>query len=237
MNPDLREAAKAATRALCDGWPRMFLWWWTSLVVVVVGMAIGREVLGAVESSTWQWASTAPKVLMLIAGILLASVLLPQYVSYGVSRRAFSLAAGLVTSIFILTGALLMVAGYAVEAFVHDAVGWPYAIDTEHLFTGVGQPHLIFLESTLLFVAWATTGWLTAAGYYRWGWLRGSMFCIPAALPLVAAEALMTAFGRQQVTLPLVVAGMVVAALAGAVASYHVSKDMPLRHGAGWTIA
>lgn len=235
-DPDLRDAAGAATRALWDRGPRLFLWWWAVLIVTFVAGAIGREVFGAVESSTWQWAATAPKVLMLILGGLLAATYLPQYVSYGITRRAFLLAAGVLTVVASLAGAVIFAGGYAVEVLLYDAVGWRHALDEPHLFTSAGRWYLVIPEFTVLLIAWTASGWLVGAGYYRWNWWRGTLFVIPAALPLVAVEAFTAWFTHGRVPLSLAVAGIVLAAGAGAFASYHLSKDITLRHSAGWTI-
>lgn len=242
MNPDLKDAAGAATRALLNGGPRLALWWWAVLIVSFAATAVTRGILTTVETSTWQWAATAPKIMMLIVGAVLAAGFLPQYVSHGISRRAFSLGAGVVTTVLALTGAVIMAAGYGIEAVVYDAVGWRHVIDEPHLFTGPAQWYLIIPEFTLLFVAWTAVGWVGATGFYRlvgfnrWDWLLGTLLLIPAALPGVAAEAFKTWSAQGRLPLLVGLAGILLASVAGAVAAYHSSKDMPLRGGTGWAV-
>lgn len=234
MNPDLRAASGDATRVLLDGGPKLVLWWWAGLVVVFAGLTVARNAWATVDTSTWQWAETAPKVLVLIVGGALASMLLPTYVGHGITRRAFSLAAGAVIALLSVSGAALMAGGYAIEAVVYDAQGWPQVINEPHLYASAGQWYLIVVEFALAFMAWAASGWLAGAGYYRWDWWRGTLFCVPAALPLVAAEGLVAWYARGHVGLTLAIAGLVAVAIVGAITAYHFSKDMPLRAGAGW---
>jgi hypothetical protein len=110
IDPDLRDAAGAATRALLDGGPKLIMWW-AMLAAAFIVIAIARDIFGTVESSTWQWAATAPKVMMLFAGGMLSIGFLPQYISFGISRRAFSLAAGVVIIVLSLAGSAIMPAG------------------------------------------------------------------------------------------------------------------------------
>lgn len=240
MNPDLREAAGATTRALLDGGPKMVMWWWVMLVVAFIATAVARDIFGTVESSTWQWATTAPKVMMLLVGGMLSIAFLPQYISFGISRRAFSLAAGVVVTVLALAGAAIMAGGFIVESLIYDALGWRHVIDEPHLFASSGRWYLILPEFTLLFMAWSVSGWIAAAGYYRWvgfsrwDWLRGTLFLIPASLPLVAAEALRVWTAQGRLPLPLGLVGILLATAGGAVAAYHFTKDMSLRHSAGW---
>ena len=240
MNPDLREAAGAATRALLDGGPKPVMWWWVMLAAAFTVAAIARELFGTVESSTWQWAATAPKVMMLFVGGMMAIAFLPQYISFGISRRAFSLAAGVVIAVLSLAGTVIMAGGFIVESVVYDALGWQHVIDEPLMFASTGRWYLIVPEFTLLFMAWSASGWIAAAGFYRWvgfgrwDWLAGTLFLLPASLPLVVAEALRVWTSQGRLPLPLGLVGILLAAAAGAVAAYHFTKDMSLRHSGGW---
>jgi hypothetical protein len=197
MNPDLRTATRDATRALLDGDLVVYACWWVGLVAVSLAVdLIIRARIGVAASSAWDWAASTPKALMLALGAVLCTVDLPRWVSHGITRRAFSLAAGIVTAGATLAGAIFIAAGYAAEAVVTNAAGWPLAPSATHLFTRTDQWHLIILESTLLFAAWAVSGWLAGAGWYRWGWRGGMPFMLLAAIPLVAAEALARALDR-----------------------------------------
>lgn len=245
MSPDLRSATRDAVRGLLDLGPIVYLIWWAGLVVVFAGMTIAREIFGSIHSSTWQWASTAPKVMLLLVGLLLVTAVLPRWVSHGISRRAFSLAAGVVTTGAALVGAVFIAAGFAVESLVYGATGWQQVIDSPHLFTSPDQWHLIIVEHVLLFMAWSATGWLAGAGYYRWDWWRGTLFGVAAALPLLIAEAIASTgspgtalpalLGVERFPLPLVMSGLVAVVIAGLVAAYHVVKNMALRIPGGWT--
>lgn len=68
MNPDLKDAASAATRALLRGGPRLAVWWWAVLILSFAVTTVTRGILTTVETSIWQWAATAPKIMMLIVG-------------------------------------------------------------------------------------------------------------------------------------------------------------------------
>lgn len=240
IDSDLRDAAGAATRALLDGGPKLVMWWWVMLAAAFIVTAIARDLFGTVGSSTWQWAATAPKVMMLIVGGMLAIAFLPQYISFGISRRAFSLAAGVVIIVLSLAGTAIMAGGFVVEILIYNALGWQHAIDEPLLFASTGQWYLIVPEFTLLFMAWSASGWIAAAGFYRWvgfgrwDWLAGTLFLIPASLPLIAAEALRVWTSQARLPLPLGLVGILLAVAAGVVAAYHITKDMSLRHSGGW---
>ena len=240
IDPDLRDAAGAATRALLDGGPKLIMWWWVMLAAAFIVAAIARDIFGTVESSTWQWAATAPKVMMLFAGGMLSIGFLPQYISFGISRRAFSLAAGVVIIVLSLAGSAIMSGGFIVEILAYDALGWRHVFDEPLLFASTGQWYLIVPELTLLFMAWSASGWIAAAGFYRWvgfggwDWLAGTLFLIPASMPLIAAEAIKSWTSQGRVPLLLGLVGILLAVAAGAVAAYHITKDMSLRHSDGW---
>lgn len=232
MDPDQRAAARDALGALWDRELWVYLCWSVGLVLAsFVGGLLMNRLWGDADASAWHWAASTPKGLLLILGAALATVDLPRWVAHGITRRAFALAAGAVTAALAVAGGVLITAGYAVEAALHGA-GSPPALDGAHLFATTAQWHLILGEYTLLYAAWAVSGWLAGAGYYRWGWRGGTLFIVPAALPLVVAEALARSNWPATGTTVTLIA-IVAVVLAGAVAAYRVVGDMPLRPG--WT--
>lgn len=227
MNRDLRNATRDAARAVL--WDRgnvVYAIWWVGLLIagLVVDLVV-RAVAGDFDTSPWEFAGGTPKAMMLGLGAFMCTWHLPQWVGHGIPRRAFSLAAGSVVAGGALAGAILIAIGYAIESVVAAPKVWAHG----HLFTSGEQWHVIVVEYTLLFVAWAVSGWLAGAGYYRWRWRAGTLFVVVAALPLVAAEALARAAWPSALATSAIVAVVV----AGALAAYGMVRNMPLRPG--WT--
>jgi hypothetical protein len=245
MNPDLRTATGDAARALFSRGLPFYLCWWAALIVIFTGIVIARARFAAVDTSTWIWAGSSPKIMFLVIGILLPTLFLPRWVSHGITRRAFALAVGLNMAVAAVASGAVMAAGYAVESAVYSAAGWRQALEglPLHLFADSSAWYLIFIQYTLTYSAYALAGWLIGAGYYRWGPWRGTLFLIPAALPLVATEAvfvpgqtLALTLGMERMpALAVVVVALMITVLGG-IAGYGVVRNMPLRRTAGWSM-
>jgi hypothetical protein len=245
MNPDLRSATRDAARALFRRGLPFHLFWWAVLIVVITGILVARARFAAVDTSTWFWAGSSPRIMFLVIGILLPTLFLPRWVSHGITRRAFALAGGLDMAAAAIAGGAIMAAGYAVESAVYDAAGWQPALDgpTLPLFIDGRQWYLIVVGYTLLFSAYAITGWLLGAGYYRWGPWRGTLFVAPAVLPLVATEAIFLpgqtlglTLGLEWLPMPAVIVVALTITVLGSLSAYGVVMNMPLRRTAGWSI-
>lgn len=233
MSPELRTVTADTARALVAPKPIIaFASWWAALAMGFALATAAREALGTVGSSTWQYATWSPAVLLFLIGLGLPTMLLPRYVVHGSTRRAFALGSALVTGSAAVAGGLLMAVGFAVESFVYEAQGWTQAIEGTRLFAGADQPGVIVAQYALVFAAWAITGWLAGTGYYRWGGWWGTLFLVPAALPLVLAEILVTAgsaatpWGSVPLPLSLVIVCLLVVVLAGAIACERIVRSM-----------
>jgi hypothetical protein len=243
MNTDLRAATRDATRALLD-YASVFSWFWSILIVVFAIVLTARASTAEVDTSTWLWMGSSPKIFALVIGILLPTLALPRWVSHGITRRAFTFAADIIVGAIAIMGAALVAVGYAAESVVYRAVGLQDALDDLplRLFADSSAWYLIVVQYALLFGAYAITGWLIGAGYYRWGALRGTLFLIPAALPLVATEAILVGqpladeLGLERLPVPAMIAAVLAITVLGGIAGYHVVKNMALRRTAGWTI-
>jgi hypothetical protein len=241
MNPDLRTATRDAARALFRRGLPFYLIWWTALVVVATGILVARARYADVDTSTWQWVGSPPTIMLLVLGILLPSLFLPRWVSHGITRRAFALAGGIAIAAMAVAGGAMMAAGYAIESAVYQAAGWGQALEDSPLLLGADSHrwYVVLAVYTLLFSAYAITGWLIGAGYYRWGPWRGTLFLIPALLPLVATEMIFDPIQPLMLTLGLPEQAAAFVALTitvlGAFAGYGVVRNMPLRRTAGWS--
>ena len=245
MNPDLRTATRDAARALLSRGLPFYLCWWVALIVLFTGIVIARARFAAVDTSTWIWAGSSPKIMFLVIGILLPTLFLPRWVSHGITRRAFTLAVGLDMAIAAVASGAVMAAGYALESAVYSAAGWQQALEglPSHLFADSSAWYLIVIQYTLMYSAYAITGWLIGAGYYRWGVWRGTLFLVPAALPLVASEAifvpgqtLMLTLSMERLPMLAVVVVALTITVLGCIAGYGVVRNMALRRTAGWTM-
>jgi hypothetical protein len=245
MNPDLRTATRDAARALFSRGLMFYLIWWAVLIVVITGILIARARYFTVSTSTWHWMGNSPRIMFLVIGILLPTLFLPRWVSHGITRRAFALAGGLNMAVAAIAGGAIVATGYAVESVVYSAAGWEQALQglPSQLFADSSAWHLIFLHFTLTYSAYAITGWLIGTGYYRWGPWRGTLFLIPALLPLVATEAVFVPGPTLGITLgverlpalAVVVVALIITVLGG-IAGYSVVRNMPLRRAAGWSM-
>lgn len=242
MNPDLRTATRDAARALFSRGLAFYLCWWGGLIVVIGAILTARARYATVDTSTWDWAGTPPQFLLLVLGILLPSLFLPRWVSHGITRRAFSFAGGIAVAAMAVTGGAIITVGYAVESAVYDAAGWQRALEDVpmHLFAHRSAWYLIAIQYTLLYSAWTITGWLIGASYYRWGPWRGTLLLLPALLPVAATETIFDPYSAMLLAwgLPEQAAAIVGLAITvvGSLAAYGVTRNMPLRRSAGWSI-
>lgn len=211
------------------------VWLLFAAIFALVGAIIAAT--DGITTSVWDFASYGPKYFLLSLGVMLSTAHLPAYVANGVTRREFALGGGLFIAAVALVSAAVMAAGYLVEGLIYGAAGLPQELTTPHLYTSADQIVLVLVEFALVFLAHLVSGWLIGTAFARLGWSAIALV-VPAALPALAtdlavnsgwAPAAAAALGWTVPRLPAGVALGLAVVLAGWVATYLVTRDMPLK--------
>lgn len=167
---------------------------WFTVIILAVFAIVGTALI--VTSDTANTAAEiagagALRYFPMALGIMFTPVMLPMYVSQGVTRRQFARASAVVTFILAALMALLMCVGLAVERLAFEAAGQTYRLGLPHLFDTWNDFGLIVTEYVVLTAATIAGGWLIGTTYYSLHWFAATLL-IPACLvPTVTAEMLL----------------------------------------------
>ncbi|MGD9739830.1 MAG: hypothetical protein AB7O56_07330 [Bauldia sp.] len=173
---------------------RLLGWYWAIYVLVILvvaailfytGESVTIEVGG---SDTWEGSTAAPRYFLLAIGIVAPTTLLTFAVVNGATRREF---ADALTILFPIT-AVLMFAVFAAflgldQAF-GDALPWGRSLSTAIALDGFGGIASFLAETSVIGLAYLSTGWLIGLGYMKWRWELATLFIVPVALPALAIE-------------------------------------------------
>lgn len=159
-----------------------------SVVLRTNGIEVNMNNAADIEGS-WHGYSTAPKVYLLVIGILLTLASLSSFVANGVTRRHFFQGSSLLLLFFSLISAILITAGYPMEQLVYHLMDDDSKLSHPPLFQTA-------FEFFLLFFAYFGVGWLIGTGFYRFYWWIGIINCCLALVPIVLLE--MTIAGTMQ---------------------------------------
>jgi hypothetical protein len=215
-------------------------WFWlaATVVTVLVGAVIAH--FTPITSSIWENAGQWPRWWLFAMAVALIAVQLPVAVTHGVTRRAALRAVGVVSVLVSLFWAGYMVLGHVVERIIYDALGWPDAMQTEHLFTDGYDVLPMLAEYWLIFLGYLVAGLLVGGVYYRFGPVRGTLLLPATLLPAVVIEVLLSTgwYGTglqdglsiDRSAAPVLVVASVVVLSLGALAIYLVLRDVPI-HG------
>lgn len=163
------------------------IWALFALAVAVV-IALVAIFLVDIEISGWEQASQITRWYVGATGVYFTAVYLPLYVTHGITRQEFAAQLPLLVGAFAGTYALLMAAGFGIEAVVYGWLDWPHELVRGHLFETPTQSPIVFLEFLLVGAVWTVGGTIMGAAFYRNGFI-GTLL-IPVALAMVGlAEA------------------------------------------------
>lgn len=165
-------------------WSLVGFWVTVMIVALSIGLAGRYRNPGAPDVNYLELIGGATKGYMMVIGILATPIYLPLFVTHGTTRRDFVKGS-------LAFAALLSVAATAVlylSYLLQEAGAQPYKIGQGHLFTALNQPLLIFVEYSLLLMAFFVSGWLIGSAYYRFGWVKGLFFMAVSLLPVVGLE-------------------------------------------------
>jgi hypothetical protein len=209
------------------------LWFWSA---AIVGIGVGLTAVltfADVRFSLWVLiAGSAAKYWLSVIGVLLVSSHLRQFVATGVTRRAFLAGAGLFGLIAALLFTAVVAAGHGLEQW---ATGLARPLPADYPVISVVSEVLHVLPAELAFLV---SGAAIAAGFYRFGPLRGFLLILPGVLPAAVSEGLLGRGPRgEPVTrlLPLGLAftvSLLVTALV-AVICQRLIRDVTIRRAMG----
>ncbi|CAN5406446.1 hypothetical protein BH10ACT3_BH10ACT3_00670 [soil metagenome] len=213
------------------------VWFWVTAVIVwavIVGVIIESDTLG---DSVWEEAGLGwTRWVLFAAGVVMATQSIPVLVAHGVTRRRVWKGALVGLTIVGVVGAVVVTAVHLLEGVVYrwdDAV---HVVGGWHLYDDPGQIHLVLLESFLIYLGYAISGWIVGLGYYRFGGILGTLALPFGLLPIAAIELSLNSTievaGLDLTTdMPMGVRALVclLAIVSGAAAAFRLQREMALR--------
>jgi hypothetical protein len=225
------------------GMRQMLVGYWAVMLLafLVVGIILQLATTG-VNSSMWDYGTQSPKYFSMAIGITLTPAFFSLLVAQGVTRRMYSLAAGIYLTGAAAATSLLWVLAYQLEHALYAWQGWPDKLTNPHLFTSTSQVGLIFAEFFLLILSHEIAGWLLGITFVRFGFWLGVLMLPLAVLPAAAAEFLLVAqwladilnnAGYHRPPLAVAVPSVLVVSALGLYAGFRVLQPMALKPAKG----
>ncbi|MGH8793544.1 MAG: hypothetical protein ACRDXX_12985 [Stackebrandtia sp.] len=156
--------------------------WLAMAALLTVTVAVFHD---AQFGSLWAGLAGAPRIYLLVMGIVTAGVMLRLYVAVGRTRREYLLgglihgpASGAVLTLAVLAGLGLERLTYAVVGGEQFPAGGDLFSSVEAMAAGTVA---LFTTNTAFYFS----GWLIGAGFYRLHWLIGLILIVPAAAPML----------------------------------------------------
>jgi hypothetical protein len=157
-----------------------------ALILIEAAAIIAIRALGPASISPWLLiGGSATRYALLAAGIMLVVNQLRQFVTNGVTRREFLLAAAVLGLTLSVAVAILIPLGHGLEQAVLTAAGRRTG---DYPAVAGGRE---FGRSLAGSMAYFVSGGLFGAIFYRYSPWTGIALLIPAAVPLVASQTLL----------------------------------------------
>jgi hypothetical protein len=161
---------------------------WSGLALIVIAAA-AIPFLGQASISLWLLiAGSATKYWLLVVGIMLVVHHLRQFVTNGVTRREFLLAAAALGLALSVGVAILIPLGHGAEQAALTAIGWRTG---DYPAFSAGRAFDEFGRSFAGSLAYLVSGALFGAVFYRYPPMTGLALLLPAAVPLVTSQTLL----------------------------------------------
>ena len=168
---------------------RPILLWFVG--IVAVGDLIGLTIITRVtdpDFSLWVMVfGTGVRYWLLVVGVMVISLHLRQFITNGITRRDFTVGAGIAGAILALVLAALVPIGHAVEAAALHIGG----ARAGYLEPTASLALHEFGYSLVSGLAFLVSGMAVAAGFYRYGGWPGILVLVPALVPMGVAESLL----------------------------------------------
>jgi hypothetical protein len=184
---------------------------------VIVGDIIATVVinrLGTVNWSIWFPVLYTARYWLGVTGILLVVTSMRPFLANGVTRRDYTIGAGMFGAVAALGFAALLGVGQVVERWAYDVAGLtPHSYEAVSFGDVAGRVLPVFL-------AFLVSGALIGAAFYRFGGWLGILCIAPAIVPTVLADWFVGFEGNDASPLPylpsvlIVLAGIGLGALA-----------------------
>jgi hypothetical protein len=225
------------------GLRQMLVGYWLTMVFafLVTGIVIQHATCG-VHNSMWDYGTPSPKYFSIAIGITATPAYFALMVSHGVTRRMFSVAAGIYLTGAAAATSMLWVLVHRVEHALYSWQGRPGNLTNPHRFTSTSQVGLVFTEFFLLILSHEVAGWLLGITFFRFGFWRGVLLLPLALLPAAAAESLLVAewlaavlnnAGYHRPPLAVAVPAVLVVSALGLYAGYRVLRPVAVKPGKG----
>jgi hypothetical protein len=214
----------------------MMIWFGGALLTTeVIAVSAIMSLSGPLRFSYWlAMAGVVAKYWPLVLGGMLVMINLRQFLTSGVTRREFILAAAVIGVLVSAGIGCLVAVGHGVESAVlglvdQRAANYP-VLPLGEVLGEVGQVLPVSL-------AYLTTGALIAAGFHRFHPWVGVALIVPGAVPAAIADGLLgiDEFGVVTDRLPYWAALIAsVLAIAAAAAAFHrITRDIAIRPATG----
>ncbi|GAA0956783.1 hypothetical protein GCM10009554_66630 [Kribbella koreensis] len=234
---------KRVVSSMAIGLRPMIVGYWVVMTgSFLIGGLVSQLIGGGLDHSIWDYGTQSPKYFSAAIGITLAPALFNLLIAHGVTRRMFSVAAGILLVGAAAATALLWVVAYQIERVIYDWAGLTQTLANPHLFTKTSQVGLIFTEFFLLIIAHEAAGWLIGISFYRFGFWKGLLLLPLGVLPAAAAELLLVAqwladalrtTSYHRPSLAIGVPGVLVASALGLYFGYLMLRPMALKPAKG----
>lgn len=206
-------------------------WFWVGAGIVLAGALVLGSRYGRFDDSFWQGVTTVLAWVTFAAGVTTVPVYGPIFIANGMTRQRLARSAVVAAVAVCVVGGLAAALGYAIEHVVFDANGWTHRIEDGVTVTGFASIAPIAVSYVASLACFYASGWLVGIAYLRLGWVAFILALVPAAVPIVASEALLrstTVLGSSPIELPLAVgiAGAFAVAAVGGVVATRLGRDV-----------
>ncbi|ACQ78746.1 hypothetical protein Bcav_0483 [Beutenbergia cavernae DSM 12333] len=215
-----------------------YISFWVVMVIVLVVLTIVQARTGALEEPVFAFIGSGRWFLFVMGIIVPVAMLATHVVGGGGTRRsvvrglwALAIASGIAFGLLALVMTIVQNALWA-------ANDWPDVSLTGRSYV-VTQPWRLALSETVCNAVYYVAGAAVGTGYYRWGGWRGTAALPLAAVPAVVAEVtlqgssygepLARALGMAAFSVPVAVAGSILATALAAGLLHLIVRDIRIR--------
>lgn len=241
MNQYLDSPSGRAIHVLGTTFAGYAAFWAAILLGILVVSTVGTATFGEVTDSLWEGQTQLTAWVLFAGGIVTTASFLPMLIAHGLTRRDILRGATVAVLAAAVVAGVAATAVFGVERIIFSVADWPHVLsepaDT-HVFDRLDQWGLMVLELTLTYGAFAVSGMLVGAGYMRLGWVLGTVFVVPAMVPLASTSVVFRdswiggsvaewlGFGSVPIGLAVLIAAGTIAM--GSWISYLLLRDVPL---------
>ncbi|QNK59092.1 hypothetical protein [Paenibacillus sp. PAMC21692] len=172
---------------LWSAYRHVLVWFWVIFTVIYFGIneMIMRGIIPdeSIRNSGREWdgASIAPRIFLLVLGILLTIGSFNSFVSNGITRRSFGRGGLLFAGLLSIICTVLHLLGYPIEMLIIEISGAERSMQYPNLA-------IVAITNLLMYFGYFCGGWLIGTGFYRFHWFKGLLVCGLAVAFLIGME-------------------------------------------------